>query len=326
MSGSKTTFDLIDDLKLSNVEGSINMSNRNVATSRVADLLGVGNLVAKSENVTISDNNGRDFSGNMMESARPGKSGIDIGSELKSGRSESEVDKASKGEGYQIGIGTTGGFQRDLCNLQILDCICGQLDRHAGNYIISRDENGDLAGLQGIDNDASFGLNEDNKFTSTDTIRHNRSVVDSGTGGMILPFVDDNMAKRIESLDPSALEYVLKELLTKDEIKACIARFNNIKQAIRKTRKEEPERFLKNENDWNDDTAQTMIDDAWKLHGMYGGELRKDKSLSLLDRKNASLNKESYFGRLVKDTFLPNDKGGYTSGLGASPKIRRRSK
>lgn len=323
MSGAKTSLEQLAFLELTKKTGTINMSNRNVATSRLAELFGVGNLVAKSENVEITDNNNRKFTGNLMESAIAGRDARGLGMELNAGKSESLVDEASKGEGYQIEIGATGAFQRDMCNLQILDCICGQVDRHSGNIIVSQDENGDLAGLQGIDNDAAFGLNEDNSFATAD-IKHNRSVINRETGELNLPYVDDEMARRIESISPSALEYVLKDLLAKDEINACIIRFNKIKQVIQKTRKEQPERFLKNENDWNDDTAQKMIDESWTHTGKWR-KFGKNDGKTPKEKKNLSLNYQSYFGRLMSETMIPFTSG-YDFGLGASPKIRRRNK
>ncbi|MBC05444.1 MAG: hypothetical protein CMO10_04030 [Thalassospira sp.] len=50
-------------------------------------------------------------------------------------------------------------LQRQLCDLQLLDCIAGQLDRHAGNYMVSLKDDG--VKLVGIDNDAAFGHNSD---------------------------------------------------------------------------------------------------------------------------------------------------------------------
>ena len=325
--GGENTFDILDDLKLNKTKNSINMSNRNVATSRVAELLGVGNLVAKSERVDITDNNGKSYKGNLMESAISGQSARAAGREINKGKSEDLVEEASKGEGYQIELGVTGGFQRDLCNLQILDCICGQIDRHTDNYMVTRDENGELSGLQGIDNDASFGLNEDNTFSTTRFNRNNRGVVDLETGGMCLPFIDDKMAKSVEALEPSALEYVLKDLLTKNEIKACISRFNKIKKAIQKTRLEQPERFLQNEDDWNDDTAQKMVDDSWEKYGNYMYKLRRDKSMGLTmpEKMNRSVYSQTYFGRFMGEEAIPFTNSD-SWGRGVAPRVKRHDK
>ena len=46
-----------------------------------------------------------------------------------------------------------------LNQLQWLDSFCGQTDRHPGNIFVERAPNGSVIGVQGIDNDASFGVN-----------------------------------------------------------------------------------------------------------------------------------------------------------------------
>ncbi len=258
MIGTSVTYNtILDELGYNSkeTERKVNMSKRNAATSRAAEILGMGHLVAKTETAEIIDDNNNVFRGNMMESAIKGKSSVEIAAEHQKGEAADALKKASRGSGYQLKIAASGGLQRDMCNLQILVCICGQVDRHGNNFIILQNEEGEMTGVQGIDNDASFGLNEDNSFVR-DKGRHNRSVVNRETGTLAMPFIDNEAAQRIESLDGSVFEYILKDLLTDDEIKACITRFEKIKQAIKKTRSEEPERFLKNENDWNDDTAQ----------------------------------------------------------------------
>lgn len=51
----------------------------------------------------------------------------------------------------------TGNLQRQLVNLQVLDYITGQIDRHTNNYFIQEDEStGMLTGVTGIDNDFSI--------------------------------------------------------------------------------------------------------------------------------------------------------------------------
>ncbi len=49
------------------------------------------------------------------------------------------------------------GFQ-DIANLQVLDYLCGNYDRHYANMFYQFDRNGKLIGVQGIDNDGAFGV------------------------------------------------------------------------------------------------------------------------------------------------------------------------
>ena len=58
---------------------------------------------------------------------------------------------------------------RDFNNLQVLDAITGQHDRHNGNVLVETDAQGKYVKLKGIDHDCSFGAsrsyNELNKFS-----------------------------------------------------------------------------------------------------------------------------------------------------------------
>ena len=117
------------------------MSRRNVATSRMASLLGLEELIAKSQTVDITDEaTGRLIRGNLMDQAE-GIEYANVWEDLINGR-------------------VTSSFLRDVTNLQVLDVLCGQLDRHGGNMMY-KVENGNITGVQGIDNDAAFGTNVD---------------------------------------------------------------------------------------------------------------------------------------------------------------------
>lgn len=335
MTGADNTYnEIITELGYAESGKNVNMSRRNVATSRVAELVGMGNLIAKSELATIKDDKNNSFTGITMERAKGTSSAGAVANKEKT----SGKPNQNKEEGYQLRTGVTGGFQRDLCNLQLLDCICGQVDRHTNNYIVTQNEEGDMTGLQGIDNDAAFGLNEDNKFANV--ARSTRSVVNRETGLLTLPYIDDAAAKRIEALDGSALEYCLADLLTPEEIKAAISRLNKIKQAIKETRNKEPERFLKDESDWNDDTAQRMIDMQWASVAEVNSvmdkrqELRAKKvdekqmnemGLSPMEVALRTTNYQTYFGDLMAGAdMIPGF--AMNLGKGAAPKVKRHNK
>ena len=54
-----------------------------------------------------------------------------------------------------------GVLKRQAADLQALDCICGQIDRHMNNVMFQVDpRTGGIVGLKGIDNDMSFGLSD----------------------------------------------------------------------------------------------------------------------------------------------------------------------
>lgn len=75
-------------------------------------------------------------------------------------------------------------------------------------------------------------------------------VFDAESGEMVVHYMDDELAQRIENLNSDMVRYVLVDLLKEEEIKAFIQRLDKMKEGIQKARKEHPERFLKSEDEW----------------------------------------------------------------------------
>ncbi len=227
----KTTIEsLMISLGITEEGGMANMSRRNVATSRIAELLGLENLVAKSRTVDILDQaTGQTTRGNLMDQAE----GKEYG-EVENAITENKIDS---------------GFIRDLTNLQVLDILCGQVDRHRNNMLYKTDDQGTVIGVQGIDNDGAFGTNTD-VASAKNPYRKDLRVFDPETLEMIIPFMDDGLATRIEQLDSATIRYVLKDLLTDEEIEATGKRLDLLQKGIKKARDEHSDRFLKEEKDW----------------------------------------------------------------------------
>lgn len=309
LNGAETTSEqIVQNLGIAH-QDKINMTRRNVATSRVAELLGIGNLVAKSETAELYDEKtGHTIRGNLMEKARGSMSAKDFLAEPCNERNDNSKD---------VKVNTTGGFQRDLCNLQVLDVICGQIDRHEGNYFISQNEKGELSGIQGIDNDASFGTDEAPSLAKNKGGKQ-RAIFDIKTGKMTLPYMDKNLAERIKQLDPDMLRFALKDLLKNEEIEAAVKRLEHTKKAIETTQQEEPERFLE-DNQWNDDTAQEMITNAWDCNSRLWNRPKGKSSTDVID--DTALH-ENYFGRLMiaSLTNIPI----FKIGEGDAPQLLRR--
>lgn len=129
-------------------------------------------------------------------------------------------------------------LRRDLVKLQLLDALCGQGDRHAGNYVVNRDQNGDYNGLLAIDNDQAFGgaIDDPNKLLFDPTApprgwpdRYGRREL----RGVLLPeVVDREMKEAFDRLTPEALEEELSVLLTDDEVEAAKQRLVFIKNHL----------------------------------------------------------------------------------------------
>ncbi len=112
---------------------------RNIATKKMAEILGLSNLIVNSEIVTIKNGDDKKVGVLMDEAA-----GISF-PEFKS----------------KEDIGISPCFQREINDLQILDTTIMQMDRYNLNYNIKILENDVAIGIIAYDNDCSFNLNTD---------------------------------------------------------------------------------------------------------------------------------------------------------------------
>lgn len=205
---------------ISKIESGEELSKRNVATSRLAKILGIGNLIAKSELATVTIN-GKTMTGTIMDQAK----GADTSRVIKNNQFKKKTVKY------------TGNAFKELTSLQVFDIICGQVDRHSGNYLATTEEKDGvvyLQSFQGIDNDMSFGLLTykdilDTKMNGYDRIRNIEN-----NGKMVLPFIDLELAMKIKALDVNFLEYQMADILSKKERKALTARIKSVKKVIDK--------------------------------------------------------------------------------------------
>ncbi|HLI16286.1 MAG TPA: DUF4157 domain-containing protein [Acidimicrobiales bacterium] len=113
-------------------------------------------------------------------------------------------------------------LQRALSKLQVLDAICGQLDRHQGNWFVNTDESGRVTGVTGIDLDMAFG----ERMRSPDE-RFGENYL-----GMT-DQVDEEFGRRILALKPSEIRDAITGLLSESEVEATVARFTSVQEKIR---------------------------------------------------------------------------------------------
>lgn len=188
-----------------------NLNQRNSAMSTVADLLGVPDLVARSVRMKVVKD-GRVKEGVFMEQAP----GSDF-NHLKPGDPMLNLDEE--------GLSAPGAL-KCLADLQVLDYICGNVDRHMGNmfYQVGRGENGmELKSVKGIDNDCSFG-----RVGAVTTTAPMRMV---GTSHMRV--ISESMANKVQSLSPEMLSAALKDYpLSNKELKAAGDRLKQVQSEI----------------------------------------------------------------------------------------------
>lgn len=245
----------------------INITNRNVAMSRMASLLGLDSLIAKSEIVDIVDSTtGQVHRGNLMEGAK-GKNIDDLQEEAEEARKRGgntplsqKVAPDQLASAFSNSI--SGSLMKELTSLQVLDVICGQVDRHMGNVMFQQDAHGKLAHITGIDNDASFGFNEDvatKRLVERKDKRVYQISPDKSSAELVLPRMDKQLADRVLALTPQAIKLMLTGLLKKEEIDASIKRLIYMQQAIRKALTDKPETFVDNDSGWDMHAHEAMV-------------------------------------------------------------------
>ena len=195
-------------LDLNNLE---RVDVRNSAMSAVATLIKVPDLVAKSRNLAVYDEAGKKITdGTFMEFAK-GKDLMNLAPV-----DEMRLMTDENYENYQI--------KKQLADLQILDYICGNIDRHAGNMLYDIDPaTKSLKGIVGIDNDSSFGKNVPNPNKTTVRL--------PSINGMRV--ISEDMANRIQDLTEGELRSTLHGYgLSEKSIDAAWERTKQLQMAI----------------------------------------------------------------------------------------------
>jgi len=194
-----------------NPEGRVN--RRNSAMSSMADFLGCPEILARAENVKLNID-GQILRGTFMEEAKGGDPRY--------------LHKTPEFFATNLYSLENLKVKKQIATLQVLDYLCGNTDRHSGNIIYKFKKNEDgtviLDGIQGIDNDVSFGQIKTAK---------------SNYMSLVLPkdmkVIPTDLAINILNLNEAKLRQVLYGFeLTDKEMEAMGTRLKNLQNAITK--------------------------------------------------------------------------------------------
>ena len=196
------------------IDHSAAVGQRNALMSDIADLLGCGDVIAFSEKMNIKTiENGRTVTkkGVFMLPAE----GVDP-TNASYGTFMSDLDNTM--------IENSKGLNQKIAALQLLDHICGNTDRHNCNYFLQC-KNGKVTGIQGIDNDQSFGADKD-----VERLGYSVRFEDMG----IIP---KSMADAVGKLNSETLEVIMQGYdLNAEEIRNTVERFERLKEKLREAR------------------------------------------------------------------------------------------
>jgi len=171
------------------------LDERNSAMSVVTELLNQNDLVVHTEKGFV-EIDGKKIEGTIMDYAE--------GKDLFNNLDPNDPAYDAPLENYD-----TPSLKKQLADLQIIDYICGNFDRHTGNMFFKFDENNKCIGIQGIDNDSSFTTNESRFMHGVQNI----------VGLADLNVISESMANKIKSITPSMFLYSLEGIKISEKAK-----------------------------------------------------------------------------------------------------------
>jgi hypothetical protein len=199
---------------------AMDFTRRNEATCRVASLLGSGSVMAKARLVKVRLEGGREIEGSGMEEAP--------GMEFQSRQAKEQLYGSDKHSRF------SPEALKQLIQIQVLDNLCGQVDRNFGNLFVQTDGHGVITSVKAIDHDLSFGL--ETNFTALSERAPNAPAAFREEGGTVrinLPHIPKAMAESILALQPGTLTFAMRDLLKPEEVQAACTRLTKMQRAIR---------------------------------------------------------------------------------------------
>ncbi len=192
----------------------LNIPKRNAAMSVIADRIGMPDLIARSKVMKVRTDKG-EKTGVFMEWAR--------GEDIRANEGKLNKNLMGKPRNYN-----SARLIKSAADLQVLDYLCGNVDRHNGNMVYQFEEiNGvmTLVGVQGIDNDASFGKvkgdKKESKLASLDSMR----------------VMTRSSAEAVLRLTKEELKYSLYGLVNEEEMEYAWERTERLQNKIRESMK-----------------------------------------------------------------------------------------
>ncbi|MBQ7058889.1 MAG: hypothetical protein IJM83_06270 [Firmicutes bacterium] len=196
------------------MEDKTRVDRKNTGMSIVADVLGISHVICHSEAMKIKTADGKIIDGTFMAMAK----GVD----------PNNPGAEARNAGKKSLKNTDGRALEAIADLQVLDYICGNVDRHGGNLFYQFDEEtGKLIGVQGIDNDSSLGTRVPqlkNERVRRLPVCHTMGVISKKT------------ADKIMNLTPAELAFALRGTVDEKSIQACANRLRVVQGNIEHSR------------------------------------------------------------------------------------------
>ena len=211
---------------IAGIPENANITGRNVATYRLAELLGISELIPAATKVLYKDKNGNEHKGILMAGTV--------------GEPVARIKYLKKQHSQKIKLEKEVYLQ--LVSLQILDILTGQVDRHEGNILLQNVQKlQHYSKVTGIDNDMCFGnisyytLSGDMEFLKPLSAKIHPLENEKGT---TLKMIDQELFDRVLGLDESLVRYAFADLLQKEEMEDFLDRIDGVQELFHKLKNE----------------------------------------------------------------------------------------
>ncbi len=267
--------------KIAGIAPGEEISKRNVATSVMADLFGVSDIIMKSEQAKLTVN-GKSVDGLRMDEVK----GVNI------------EEKYSSAEVLGKTASVSSLALKQVLTLQVFDIICGQIDRNISNFLGQvevADGKMEIKSICGIDNDTAFGCLTYNQILTKQYSIKNSSVssslknIEDEDHNIRLLGLDKKFAETILGITPSMIDTALGGLLNEAERNACKDRLKGVQQVILNMQKLDKEA---KESDPPKDPLLLETDEEW--------DQLKDRLFAVEEKDKRDMAQKTY---LFQDLF-----------------------
>ena len=234
------------------------ISDRNVSSSRLADRFGLGDIMAKSETIMVKRPDGSTVRANSMEGVK-GDNVIEM-AKIVDGVKKLDPQKPELARFYHKEIVISGKAAKQLMDLQILDLIAGQIDRHTNNYMAFFDDSTDkilIEGIKAIDNDMAFGQTKSKEVQFGESFM---TPLADTFGSISVPCISQELYDRI--MTPGidlAMRFDQLDLRSQSEINSLIERFLFVRKQISELVGQGRIIVIKDENEWETVFKERLI-------------------------------------------------------------------
>ena len=233
-------------------------SSKSLATKKLADIIGIGNLIPNIRTIKLIIGNNIVKYGTLMDEAE----GI-------------SPTKISIGDRKKF----SPNFYRSCCSLNLLDALTNEKDHRPGNYFVNY-KKGLIDTIVAFDNDAPLtffltpSINLVSYFNSSPFLTRN--------GLIKMNHIDCDIANSILNLTKKDVYSNFSNILSKKQICFLYIRIKHMKRAIMRTMKVKSN-FLLKKSDWNYTMANEEIssgDNTYLWIFLYDNHNENDYSVS----------------------------------------------